>query len=74
LVFPAKKRDRSPEEVARMAVARAATTVSGHQVKLTLAVPPRDVAEYIGACAIREGKNTPSVVAKILADEMRRDR
>jgi hypothetical protein len=77
LRFPAKelakKAGRSPEEVARAAVARMATTVSGHRVimKPTLFLT-RDVVEYIVARAIREGKNTLGIIAEILTAESRR--
>jgi hypothetical protein len=72
LLFPAKKPGRSPEEIARAAVARMPTTVSGHRVimKPTLFLT-REVAEYILARAIREGKNT-GVIGDILTAESRR--
>jgi hypothetical protein len=70
---PAKRAGRSPEEIARAAVARMPTTVSGHRVimKPTLFLT-REVAEYIVARAIREGKNTLGVIAEILTAESRR--
>jgi hypothetical protein len=77
LTFPAKelakKPGRSPEEIARAAVARMPTTVSGHRVimKPTLFLT-REVAEYIVARAIREGKNTLGVIVEILTAESRR--
>jgi hypothetical protein len=61
------------EAVARRAVACMPTTVSGHRVTLTLTLfLPKDVAEYVAARAIREGKNTPGVIADILGAESRR--
>jgi hypothetical protein len=49
------------------------TTPSGHRVKLTLTLfLPRDVAEYLAARAIREGKSTPGVIGDILTAESRR--
>jgi hypothetical protein len=49
------------------------TTVSGHRVimKPTLFLT-REVAEYIVARAIREGKNTLGVIVEILTDGSRR--
>jgi hypothetical protein len=47
-----------PEAMAKRAVARKLTTPQGHRVKLVLTLfLPHDVAEYITARAIREGKN-----------------
>jgi len=61
------------EALARRAVARKPTTPSGHRVKVVLTLfLPHDVAEYVTARAIREGKNTAGVVAEILAVESRR--
>jgi hypothetical protein len=49
--------------------------VSGHRIKLVLTLfLPREVAEYITARAIREGTNTPSLIAQILGAESRRKR
>jgi hypothetical protein len=63
----------TPEAMARAAVARKATTPSGHRVKLVLTLfLPHDVAEYVTARAIREGKNVAGVVAEILAADRRR--
>jgi hypothetical protein len=71
LQFQAKK--GTSEEAARRTVARMPTTVSGHWVKLVLTLfLPHDVAEYIAACAIREGKNTPGAIGDILNAESRR--
>ena len=61
----------TPEAMARAAGARKPTTPSGHRVKLTLFLP-HDVAEYVTARAIREGKNVADVVAEILGAERRR--
>ena len=61
------------EALARRAVARKPTTPSGHRVKVVLTLfRPHDVAEYLAARAIREGKNTAGVVAEILGAESRR--
>ncbi len=63
----------TPEATARAAVGRKPTTPSGHRVKLVLTLfLPHDVAEYVTARAIREGKNTAGVVAEILGAERRR--
>jgi len=63
----------TPEAVARAAAARKATTPSGHRVKIVLTLfLPHDVAEYLAARAIREGKNTAGLVAEILGAESRR--
>jgi hypothetical protein len=49
------------------------TTVSGHRVKLAVTLfLTREVAEYVVARSIREGKNTPGVIAGILTAESRR--
>jgi hypothetical protein len=70
---PAKKGGRTPEETARVAVASLPTTPSGHRVKLALTLfLTREVAEYLFARAIREGRNTPAVIADILTAESRR--
>ena len=69
LEFPSG-RIGTPEATAKRAVARMETTVSGHRVKLPLTLfLTREVAEYIAARAIREGKNTAGVVAEILTAE-----
>jgi hypothetical protein len=48
-------------------------TVSGHRVKVALTLfLLHEVAEYVVARAIREGKNTPGVIADILGAESRR--
>ena len=72
LEFPAG-RVGTPEATAKGAVARMETTVSGHRVKrpLTLFLT-REVAEYLVARAIREGKNTPGIIAEILKAESER--
>lgn len=73
MAFVARKAGRSPEEAARLAVARMPTTISGHRVKVTPTLfLTREVAEYVVARAIREGKNTAGVVAEILGAESRR--
>jgi hypothetical protein len=73
LLFPVRKGTRSSEEVARAAVARMPMTVSGHRVKVALTLfLLHEVAEYVVARAIREGKNTPGVIADILGAESRR--
>jgi hypothetical protein len=65
--------DLSPEAMAKRAVARKPTTPSGHRVKLVLTLfLPQDVAEYITARAIREGKNVAGLIAEILREERRR--
>jgi len=54
-------------------VARMPTTLSGHRVKITPTLfLPHDVAEYVVARAIREGKNTAGVIADILGAESRK--
>jgi hypothetical protein len=48
-------------------------TVADHRVKLTLTLfLMHDLAEWITARAIREGKNTPGVIADILTAEAKR--
>jgi hypothetical protein len=70
--FP-RARTTTPEDVAKRSVARMPTTVSRHRGEMTLTLfLPREVAEYIAARAIREGKNTPSVIADILKAESER--
>jgi hypothetical protein len=66
----ARTRAYSPELTAKLAVARRPTTPSGHRVKfaVTLFLPP-DLAEYLIARAIREGKNTAGLIGEILAAE-----
>jgi hypothetical protein len=60
---------KSPEEVARKAVARRPTTPSG-RVSYTLTLPlPRDVAERLTAGAIREGRAIEALVMEILEAE-----
>jgi hypothetical protein len=50
------------------------TTVSGHRVKVTPTLfLTREVAEYLVARAIREGRNTPAIIGDILTAERRRD-
>ena len=72
LEFPSG-RVGTPEATGRRAVARMGTTVSGHRVKLTPTLfLTHDVAEYIVARTIREGKNTAGVIAEILTAESRR--
>ena len=72
LPFPSG-RAHTPEASAKRAVARMPTTVSGHRVKMTPTLfLPHDVAEYIVARAIREGKNTAGVIADILKAESER--
>jgi hypothetical protein len=62
-----------PDALAKRTVARAATTPSGHRIKLLLTLLlPHDVAEYLSARALREGKNTTGVIADILAAESQR--
>jgi hypothetical protein len=65
---PPPGRAFSPEVIAKRAVARKPTTPSGHRVKLalTLFLAP-DLAEYLMARAIREGKNLAGLVGEILA-------
>ena len=64
---------RSPEEIARVAASRPPTTASGHRVKLAVTLLlSREVAEYIAARPIREGKNTPGIIGEILTAESRR--
>jgi hypothetical protein len=47
--------------------------VADHRVSLTLTLfLPHDLAEWITARAIREGKNTPGVIADILTAEAKR--
>jgi hypothetical protein len=60
----------SPENMAKLAVARRPTTPTGRRVKfaVTLYLPP-DLAEYLVARAIREGKNTAGLIGEILAAE-----
>ena len=66
-------RTDTSDAVAKRAVARKPTTPSGHRVKVELTLfLPHDVAEYLAARAIREGKNTAGVVAEILGAESRR--
>ena len=61
------------EALARRTVARKPTTPSGHRVKVVLTLfLPHDVAEYITARTIREGKNTAAVIAEILGAESRK--
>ncbi len=63
LPFPSGRVGR-PEATAKRPVARMETTISGHRVKMPLTLfLPHDVAEYIVARAIREGKNTAGVIA-----------
>ena len=72
LPFP-RGRVHTREATAKLAVSRMPTTVSGHRVKMTPTLfLPHEVAEYIVARAIREGKNTPGVIAEILGEESRR--
>lgn len=72
LEFPSG-RVGTPEATAKRAVVRMPTTITGHRVKMTPTLfLPHDVAEYIVARAIREGKNTAGVVAEILSAEARR--
>jgi hypothetical protein len=67
------KGDLSPEALAKRAVARKPLTPSGHRVKLALTLfLPHEVAEYITARAIREGKNVAGLVGEILRAEIRR--
>jgi hypothetical protein len=71
LTFPAKKASRSPEEVARAAVAKRPTTPAGRvSYTLTLAFP-RKVAEALTARAIREGKRLDALIAEILEGDER---
>jgi hypothetical protein len=57
----------------RRAVSRKPTTPSGHRIKVVLTLfLPHDVAEYLAARAIREGKNVAALVAEILGKESRR--
>lgn len=76
LAFPktgTKKAGRTPEELARAAIARMPTTVSGGCVKDDgHAVPDPCGAEYLSACAIREQRNTPALIAEILTAEAKR--
>ena len=61
------------EALAKRAMARKPTTPSGHRVKLVLTLfLPHDVAEYVTARAIREGKDVAGLVGEILAAELRR--
>ena len=67
LEFPSG-RAGTPEATAKRAVDRMETTISGHRVKMPLTLfLAREVAEYLVARAVREGKNTPGVIAEILA-------
>jgi hypothetical protein len=51
------------------------TTISGRRVKVTPTLfLTREVAEYIVARAIREGRNTPAIIGDILTAESRRSR
>ncbi|HEY7651273.1 MAG TPA: hypothetical protein VIG07_00520 [Methylomirabilota bacterium] len=63
----ARKSARSPETIARAAVAHEAEAVLGGKVKLTLRVTlSRAQAERLTARAISEGKNLNTLVAEIL--------
>jgi hypothetical protein len=65
LPLPTKKASGSTEEVAPKAVARRPTTPSERvSYTLTLALP-RGVAKRLTARAVREGKTTTGVLAKI---------
>lgn len=69
----APDRQFSPEAMAKRAVSRKPTTPSGHRVKLVLTlVLSQDLAEYLTARALREGKNVAGLVGEILAAERRR--
>lgn len=69
----ARKLGRTPEELAKAAVDRMPTTVSGHRIKMTPTLfVTREVALYIVARAIREERNTPALIAEILTAESRR--
>lgn len=72
LPFPSERRN-TPEALAKRRVALAPTTPSGHRVKMTVTLYlPRELAEYLSARAIREGRNTAAVLADILAAESQR--
>ena len=56
----------SPEEVARRAVALKPTTPAGHKVKVAVTLfLDREVAEYITARAIREGRTVAALRALV---------
>jgi hypothetical protein len=72
LPFPAERRT-TPEALAKRRVALAPTTPSGHRVKIAVTLfLPRELAEWLSARAIREGRNTAAVLADIVAAESRR--
>jgi hypothetical protein len=75
LRFPPKKVGHSPEEMAKRAVARLPTTVSGHRIKLTPTLfLTREVVEYLYTRAISEGKNSNCADRRDLSVERARDR
>ncbi len=67
-----KKAGRSPEEIARAAVARRARSPSGNILFTISLALPRVVAEWLTARAVREEKNIDGVVTDILEAEARR--
>jgi len=70
---PDKRSAGTLAALAERAVARQPTTPSGHRVKVAVTLfLPHDVAKYVTARAIHEGKNTAGVVAEILGAESRR--
>ena len=68
--YDARTSAYSPELMAQLAVARKPTTPSGHRVKYAVTLfLPHDVAEYIIARAIREGRNVPALIGELLSRE-----
>jgi hypothetical protein len=70
---PVPNRQFSPETMAKRAVSRKPLTPSGHRVKFAVTLfLPHEVAEYVIARALREGKSVAGLVGEILAAESRR--
>jgi len=63
---------RGTEAIAKLAVARKRTTPSG-AIKSTMTIfLRRELAEALTARTLREGKNTPLLIAELLDTAMRR--
>ena len=80
LPFPSRKpptrvtpQDRfSPETIARNAIARRPTTPAGNVKYAVTLFLRRELAEALTVRALREGKNTPVLIAELLDVAMRR--